>query len=165
MKFKPGDICVDDPQFSFDCFLIKENAPARGPIQYRALSLKNNTIYIVDESRLEKIGEVLPDLGVAGVEAILNRKPTLPTVDSLEVLIGRARAKREVDHGDPAHRAYWAYLANAKPGDRLHIRTRRGIEHATFHYVIERGEKYVFLAEDMKGKLLRYYLTSLILPT
>src|SRR5690606_3307958 len=132
--------------------------PARGPNQYRALSLKNNRIYLVEESQLEKIGEVLPELGVAGVEAILNRKPVLPSEDSLEVLIGRARAKREVDQGNPAHRAYWAYLATAKPGDRFHVRTSRGIEHATFHYVIERGEKYVFLAEDMKGKVLRYAL-------
>src|SRR4051794_37586243 len=92
MKFKPGDICVPDPNGRIDCYLIKGIHPNRMQIQYDVLSLKNNTEYYVNETGLEKIGEVLPELGVAGVEAILNRKPALPTEESLEFLVGRARA-------------------------------------------------------------------------
>ena len=165
MKFKPGDICVGDPQYAFDCYLIKGIHSNGTPIQYDVLSLKNNTEYYLNEDRLEKIGEVLPEIGVAGVEAILNRKPALPSEDGLEVLVGRARAKKEVEQGAPMYRHVWAFLAKAKPGDQLKVRTRSGFETVTFHHVIERGEKYVFLAGGENGKLRRFSLQSLILPT
>lgn len=165
MKFKAGDICVSDPSSRIDCYLIVGIHPSRTQIQYDVWSLKNNTEYYVNEADLTKIGEVSPELGVAGVEAILHRKPTLPADDSLEVLVKRARARKEAELGHPAHRPIWAFLAKAKPGDQLQTRTRAGLESIVFHHVLERGEKYVYLAHDENGKVLRYALHSLVLPT
>jgi DNA repair ATPase RecN len=61
------------------------------------------------------------------------------------------------------YRRQWELLARSKPGDRLRIRTRHGTETITFHYVLERGEKYVLLAEEAEGgRLLRYALAALV---
>lgn len=104
-------------------------------------------------------------MDIQGVKAILEKKTPLPDPDSLDVLNGRARAKLEAERGSPLDRPRWKILAEAKPGDRLAIRSRRGTEIALFHYVLERGEKYVFQAENLDGKIMRYALACLVEPS
>ena len=162
MKFNPGDICVYDPAISLSCLVIMEVERETPEPVYSCLDLKNRNYYSMKEKRLTKIGNVLPELGPKGVEALLSANPALPSEDDLEFIHGRARAKKEVALGSPLDRERWQLLARAKPGDVFKIRGRHETEEVTFHYVLERGEQYVFLAANSNGKLLRYRLTTLI---
>ena len=97
---------------------------------------------------------------------LLDAKPALPSEEDLEFRapVDELRAKKEVAFGSPLDRERWQILAQAKPGDVLHIRGRRGTESLTFHNVLERGEKFVFLAAKNNHKVYRFTLTSLIVP-
>jgi len=162
MPFKPGDICITDIQYTADCYVITEPVP--GDLgSYYVLSTRNRTIYIVAEKVLHKIGEVLPPLGVLAVQDLLMKKPDPPALDSPEYLKGKLRAEREEIEDRLENRARWTILADAKPGSFLGIHNRKGTEVVTFHHVLERGKRYVFLAADKKGKLCQYTLSCLCL--
>ncbi|MBI2806830.1 MAG: hypothetical protein HYX68_17765 [Planctomycetes bacterium] len=138
---------------------VARNGPT---VKYDGISLKSKKEFLLEEKDLEKIGEVLPELGVEGVRAALNRKRTLPDNDSLEVLNGRARAKWEAQRATGENRERWHILSQAEPGDRLTVQSGWKTKTVVFHLVRERGERYVFLAEDSDGKVSRWALGCLV---
>jgi hypothetical protein len=162
MKLKPGDICITDIQFPADSYVIME--VFEGDLaSYLVLSVKQRTILLVSGEVLHKIGEVLPALGIAGVQEIVMKKPEPPGLDSEEYVGGKLRAQREMAEDAHENRPRWAILADAKPGTMLGVHTRRSTEFVTFHHVLERGKKYVFVAANKKGKLHQYPLNCLCL--
>ncbi len=165
MKYTPGDICLYDPALSLSCLLIMEVERENPEPVYSCLDLKNRLHYSIKESKLAKIGVVTAELGHKGVETLLFRKPPVPSEDDLEFLHGRARAKRDLERGLPIDRARWQILANAKPGDVLKVHGTFRTEDVTFHYVLERGEKFVFSAAKDNNKVYRFTLASLCLAS
>ncbi len=157
MQFKPGDICITDPEMAFDCLLVLsiENTG------YQCISLKSQKYFWLRDDQMQKLGETMSTLDIAQAENLAKHMPVLPAIDDLRVLTGRARAKKELVSATGDDRARWQILADAKPGDTLTIHLSRRTEPVVFHFVVERGEKYVFLAEDRRNKLFRYTLEML----
>ncbi len=164
MKLKPGDICITDPQYSADCYVIIEAFGGEFD-SHAVLSLKKRTILLVTGETLHKIGEVSADLGVEGIQRILLKKPEPPSLDHPDFFNGKLRALREAAAATGEDHARWTMLARAKPGDSLPVHTRTGAVPVTFHYVLERGKKYVFVAANKEGKLLQYPLANLCTGT
>jgi hypothetical protein len=162
MKFKPGDICITGVQQSADCYVIVETLAGELD-SHVVLSVKQRTILLVTGEALYKIGEVSPPLGVAGVRELLLKKPEPPALDSEEYVRGKMRAQREAINDLPENRLRWQILADAKPGIPVGVHIGKSDDVVTFHNVIERGKKYVFVAANKKGKLHQYPLSCLCL--
>jgi len=165
MKFKPGDICINAPGWPPACWLIEALNPERPNAPYHGISFINRGRYSLREEGLVKIGEIGPDLNVHQVVALLFQPPPLPAETSPEFVQGQARAQEYALIGWPEQKKFWAFLANAKPGDKILISLGKKRELVTFHYVLAKGEKYVFMAADRKGKIYRYPLDVLVLES
>jgi hypothetical protein len=160
MSFQPGDICITGVEHTAQCYIILELPNAEG--HHLALDLKTRKICLV-RGGLHKIGEVSPGLGLDGVKALVFQKIAPPALDSAEYVLGKARAEYEVLHGDPDARPRWQILAAATPGTPLVVHLASGTESVMFHNVLTRGHRFVFVAADPSGKLLRYTLDCLCL--
>ncbi len=160
MEFKPGDICITSPDMAFDCLLVLSVDESA----YRCISLKSQKYYRMQGDQIEKLGEVSPAMDITKAEAMAKHTPVLPAIDDLRVLTGRARAKKELVFATGENRVRWQMLADAKPGDTLAIHQSGQLQTVIFHYVLERAEKYVFLAQNRQHKLYRYVL-NMLCPT
>lgn len=162
MQLQPGDVCVTDVRYTPSCYIVLEVLKERAD-SYLALNTKNREIVLIGAAGLHKIGAVLPELGVAGVKELMLQKPKPPEFDSDEYTRGNIRAHREAMFDLPENRARWLILAKANPGDSITVHNRSGSEQVTFHHVLERGKKFVFLAVSATGEFGRYPLGSLCL--
>jgi hypothetical protein len=164
MKFKSGDICINPPGWRADCWLIESNDAGDPGSDYLGISLAKRALCTLREVGLVKIGEIAAGTTVAEIVALLLQPPPVPSETSPEYLSGSARAKDSLLICRLEEERYWDLLAKARPGDKLVISVGRRPEQVTFHNVLERGEKYVFLACDRKGKVFRYPLDCLVIP-
>jgi hypothetical protein len=161
MELKIGDICVNAPEFTSGCWLIVDVDEQDVRFPYRVIHLVNKKMYSFGEEGLVKIGQLAVDMSLEQVRTLLSAVPPLPSVESEEYELGRLRAEYLAKATDGLTRKRWEVLARAKPGDLLLIGGRKRPEIVTFHHVLERGEKYVFLAANRTGKLYRYPLDAL----
>jgi len=162
MDFKKGDICICARGWSAGCYVITEMLPDNGKYCCSTLHLVTNKHYQLDPACLIKIGEASADLDVAAILASVHAPPSLPREDSEVFQFGKLRAEYEAYNVASPDAARWRLLATAKPGDMLVVSTRGRMNCVKFHNVLERGEKFVFLAEESSGKTFRYPLSSLM---
>jgi hypothetical protein len=163
MKFKPGDICINPPSWRAGCWLIAAIMPDNYSAPYDGVSLINKGRYSLREEGLVKIGEIAAELKLQQVVDLLLKPPPFPAETSPEFLEGKARAEEYAVIGWPEVKKQWAFLAQAKPGDRILISLGTKPEMVTFHHVLAKGDKYVFAAANRKGKIYRYPLDVLVL--
>jgi hypothetical protein len=163
MKFKPGDICIQAPGWKRGCWLIEACIPDNSDTPYHGINLATTNRFSLHEYALVKIGEIAPELTVQQAVALLLQPPPLPAETSPEYIAGQSRAQELAAAGWPEQKACWALLAKAKPGDKILIENGRKREFVIFHYVLVKGDKYVFTAAGRKGSIYRYPLDALVL--
>lgn len=163
MKYAKGDIVLNATGYTAGVYVITELHPERPKNCYDGLNVINRKKYrLSDESLGLKIGTATAEFLGGDQEEEDNSAAV-----NLKYERGKIRADNEVLRlfGQTApEKARWKLLAAAKPGDRLTILLRGRRRQVTFRYVLERGEKYVFLADD-GGTPYRFPLGMLVLPT
>lgn len=154
-RFKRGDIVLSVPPFDQEVFVILDVNPDRPKNWYSAIRPDNNQRFHLSDEALIKIGEATQEYLDKEGEV----EPVKPLMEEY-YLRGKMRAAREAmfASGDDAKR--WTILAHAKPGDLIKVHLAGGLTELKFCYVLERGKKYVFLAEDRQGKRYKYTLHS-----
>ncbi len=160
MPFQLGDICISAPGWKAGCWVIS-GVQADSPGRYCGIHLVTGKHFHLKESGLVKVGQVCPGFNPASL--IPHPKvSSLPAEEDEEYLLGKERAAycSRVDRTE--HRKRWELLARAKPGEWLGLWRDGNIERIKFHKVLTRGQKYVFVAEDAKGKVYRYPLEALV---
>jgi hypothetical protein len=163
MTLKPGDICINSPKSSTGCWLIETLRPENAATPYVGINLHNKKRYLLRDDGLIKIGELTADLTVEKVITTLFQPKALPDDEGEKYLRGQLRAEESIYEDLPENEEYWRFLAQARPGDKMVISLGKKKEFVTFHYVLERGEKYVFLAANARGTVYRYPLDVLVL--
>ena len=164
MTFQVRDICITPPGWKPGCYVILHVNPSDQKHPYTGVNLANRKTYKLSDKGLIKIGQALPDLDLCQLhQQPAPTVPLLPGENSEEYRIGQLRARYCAAADQTDMRRRWELLAAAKPGDLLQIWDNHGsIERIKFHNVLPKGQKYVFLAETVKGKLYRYPLNVLV---
>ena len=160
LTYQRGDIVLGDPSLPPACFCILDVLPERPTHPYTALNLVNLNLYQLRDEGMTKVGTATPEFLQA--HAAAQAPATTAAADPLETLRfqrGQARAARESWHADGADRQRWETLAAAKPGDTLTLRHSCGhAEPFKFRFVLERGSKYVFVADAADGVATKFSL-------
>lgn len=162
LRFKRGDIVISLPPFRPGVFVITEVDPSRPKNAYNGKDPANGKGYRISDDGLKKIGEATAEYmdgdeesgeeGVGGVSPHVFEQGRMTAVN-----------EARFSHGDEKQR--WELLAKAKTGDIINVRLRGFNQSVTFRNVLPRGQKYVFLATNAKGKTYRYPLEIIqILP-
>lgn len=162
MRFKRGDIVVTAASYKAACYAITNVDPSRPKNIYNGIDLSNRKSYMFpDESISLKVGEAtaefLANQGF-GQEGTRNT-----SFDAVNYERGKQKAMRMARMGF-ADKAKWKYLASLEADTTITINAGRRTTTATFKYVLEKGEKYVFLAVEPGKKPLRYALSMLVVP-
>jgi hypothetical protein len=155
-KYKRGDIVLGKHPYKQEVFVILHVIPIVADRQYVALRPENGKLYDLSDEHVLKIGEATEEYmacdGRIQPENLVNQE---------EYLIGQLRAETEARSSMGDDQKRWAILANAKPGDLIRIHNRTGSEMLKFQCVLERGKKYVFLAENAAQKVFKYPLACI----
>lgn len=163
MSLKVGDICIGCPGFVEGGMVVVDLFESEGKAGCTVISLSRKRLDRAFAEELLKIGELSPEMDVDRLMAALMARPPVPEATSAEFLEGKRRAEKEAAYEKNEFRAQWQRLAEARPGELLPICTRRGThEVVTFHHVLARGQKYVFVAANRKGKIYRYPVQALV---
>jgi hypothetical protein len=161
MKFQRGDIVVSAPAYTSACYCILELRPQSAKYPYSALNLVNLETYQIQDDGLTKVGTATEEFLRGQTSTGTEREA--PAAE-LRYRRGQARAAREAWHATENDRKRWLILASAEPGDGINIGYQCG--HATpyrFRYVLERGSKYVFVAENPQGTAVKLTLNAISL--
>lgn len=164
MKFQRGDIVVSAPGYSSACYCILELLPLTAKYPYSALNLVNLEVYQVRDDGLTKVGTATEEFLIGQTNAGTEKQACEAPAAELRYRRGQARAAREAWHATENERKRWLILASAEPGDGINIGYQCG--HATpyrFRYVLERGSKYVFVAENPQGTAVKLTLNAISL--
>jgi hypothetical protein len=157
LNFQRGDIVLSAPGFSPACYCILEVTPFRPSHPYTGLNLVNLKLYRLAGNGLTRIGAATDEFLM--VHATEGSSGQSGTAQDLRYKRGQMRAAREAWDSTGDEQKRWLILASAKPGDAIHVRHECG--HGTpfrFRCVIERGSKYVFVAEDGQGIATKFSL-------
>jgi hypothetical protein len=156
-----NDIVVAAPGWRAGAYVITAVHPERPKNCYTALSLVNQKKYRLSNESVRKVGVADPDL-LTG--------PSEPQPTGMAYARGKlhatAMARLCGPNGDGPR---WQILADATPGAKLRI-TMSGHRAdstggwVTFHHVLERGQRFVFLATSSGGKTYKYPLNVLVVP-
>src|SRR5882724_9171083 len=164
MKFQRGDIVVSAPGYTSACYCILELLPLSAKYPYSALNLVNLETYQICDDGLTKVGTATEEFLIGQTSAGPEKQARETPAAELRYRRGQARAAREAWHASENERKRWLILASAEPGDGINIGYQRG--HAIpyrFRYVLERGSKYVFVAENAQATLVKLPLGAISL--
>jgi hypothetical protein len=154
-NYKRGDIVLSLPPFRKVVYVILEIDPEKPKNWYDALRPDNGRRYCLGDDALLKIGEATAEF----LDKEGHIEVSGPVADEAYER-GQARAQREALLHTGEDKKRWELLAAAQPGNRIPVHLQHGTEELKFHHVVERGEKYVFVAEDRRGKVYRFPLTA-----
>jgi hypothetical protein len=142
-------------------YVITEVDPSRPKNGYNGKNPATGKGYRLSDDGLMKIGVATAEYmdGDGEEEAGVSAVP--PAVFAA----GQRRAAAEAMFGPPDFlpRRQWEKLRDAKTGDTLTLRTRDGVQEATFRNVLARGHKFVFLATVRTGKTYKYPVGAIVL--
>jgi hypothetical protein len=159
LRFQRGDIVISAPGWSAGCYCILDVDPGRPRYAYSGLNLVNNKRYSLTDDSLIKVGTATEDFLNGSSPTAAGKDPAL----DLRYQRGRVRAEREAWQSTGDTKKRWEILRAAKPGDVIKIQYERcgQIRELKFHYVIERGTRFVFAAESSDGRLCKYPLDDI----
>src|SRR5438105_5253330 len=153
LNFRRGDILLSAPGFKAACYCILDVAPFRPSHPYTGLNLVNLQLYRLAGNGLTRIGtateEFLKDHVADGSAGESGENPA----QDLRYRRGQMRAARAAWEASGDDQKRWMILASAKPGDPIHVQFQcaHPMPTFTFRFVLERGSRYVFVADDAKG--------------
>lgn len=157
LRFEKGDICVTIPPYRTIAVVITGIDPSRPKNAYSATNLVNGKSYRLNDDSIKKIGEVTEDYSKAD-----DGKPS--PIDENNLATGKMRAEREMLYAnDDIARQRWGILAKATTGSPIKAIVRGRADILKFKHVVNRGYKYVFLAENSNGTIYRYPLSVISL--
>lgn len=159
MKFQVNDIVKSAPGWSAGVFVVVAVHPNRPKNPYEGLSLTNGKTFRLSEEGLSNKRVGVVDQGWNNPSGTATLLPNDQTYQQ-----GLVRARREATYAtNEKDRALWMKLASLKPGDTLNTNFKGRVQRMTFRYVTERGNKYVFVAENESGTRYKYPL-SIVIP-
>jgi hypothetical protein len=157
-KLKRGDIVLGKHPYRQDVYVILHVIPLSVDRQYVAIRPETGKLCDLSDEHVLKIGEA-----TAEYMACEGRIQPENLVNQDDYLAGKQRAEKEAKSNWGEDQNRWAILAEAKPGDLIRIHNHRGSEMVKFQCVLDRGIKYVFLAENAEQKVFRYMLDCICL--
>jgi hypothetical protein len=166
LSFQCGDIVLSAPGYTAACYCILEVVPFRPQQPYTGLNLVNLKKYRLPDNGLTKVGTASEEFLKAQTTPESGNQPREDPAQELRYRRGQMRAAREAWHATGAERERWLILASAKPGDNICMQFECGHAMAQtykFRYVLERGSKFVFVAENAKGNLTKLSLEMVAL--
>jgi hypothetical protein len=169
--FQRLDIVESAPGWSRAVFVITDVDLSRPKNIYTGVDLRTRRCYRLSDEGLApvRVGQVdeswfQRNLGTAAAPAEEGdqEEEAAAVVNPEMVRRGQFRARREAlfaaQVGATEPQARWEKLAALQPGDMLTILRRGQPEQVRFHYVTERGTRYVFVASNQNGTTYRYPL-------
>jgi hypothetical protein len=166
LNFQRGDIVLSAPGYSSACYCILEVVPSRPQYPYTGLNLVNLKQYRLPDNGLTRVGTATEEFLKAQTGSESGDRPREDSAQEIRYRRGQMRAAHEAWHATGAERERWLILASAKPGDNIGMQFECGHAMAQayrFRYVLERGSKFVFVAENAEGILTKLSLEMVAL--
>ncbi len=164
LRFQRGDIVVNGPEFTPGCYCILDVIPSRPRYPYSGVNLVNLKTYQLTDESLTKVGTATEEF-LQGHASNGSLEPSAGSqADQLRFQRGQARAMHELWSASGDDKQRRRLLANAKPGDNIPIQYGCGhVRQAKFRLVLDRGSKYVFLADTAPGATVKFPLGAIAL--
>lgn len=158
-----GDIVINAPGWAASCYCIMAIDPSRPKNPYDGLNLVTNKHYWLNSESVIKVGTASAEFLKGELAPQIEASPKAPASWELKYQQGQFRAEREAWLGEGDAKKRWEVLAAAKPGDVIKIAFSCGhIQNVKFQHVVERGTKWVFVAQGGDGKFHRYPLNVIV---
>ncbi len=157
MRFKRGDIVLSAPGWANGCYVITAVDPSRPKNIYTGIDLSTRKNYRLSDDGLGvKVGVAIDEFLNAG------HGNSIADVNFERGKMRAQRMVRLVSNSDEKVR--WNFLANTAHDQWIDIKLNWRQQRVQFKHVLEKGDKYVFLAVNLNGTAYRYPLASLVVP-